>query len=98
MKRSLRSVKKKANFFKEKREKAGLSQLEVAEALGYSSAQFVSNWERDLCQPPLEKLGKLSQLLNLSRSEVIEYFVDETRKNLMLHLANSRTQKKAKGM
>jgi DNA-binding transcriptional regulator YiaG len=34
-------------LIKEKRLAKGLSQKEVAERLGYASAQYVSDWERD---------------------------------------------------
>lgn len=38
-----------SRLLKEKRLASGLSQLEIAKTLGYSSGQFVSNWERGLC-------------------------------------------------
>lgn len=44
---------------------AGLSQLEVARALGLKSGQLVSNWERGVCYPPLESFGELSNLYNV---------------------------------
>jgi len=34
----------------------GLTQREVAAALGYSSAQFVSNFERGIAAPPVRRL------------------------------------------
>ena len=36
-------------YLKSKRTKAQLSQTEVSEALGYTSPQFISNFERGLC-------------------------------------------------
>jgi transcriptional regulator with XRE-family HTH domain len=44
------------NFLKAKREAANITQAEVAEKLGYTSAQFVSNIERGLCAMPLANI------------------------------------------
>lgn len=52
------------------RRRAGLSQATVAEAFGYSSGQFVSNWERGVSLPPLECLPQLVTLLGLSADAV----------------------------
>lgn len=78
-----------AGFFKEARIKAGLTQKEVAYALGYSSAQFVSNWERGKCGVPLETLTKLIAVLNLKRSEVIDLILENEQKSLRRSLAIS---------
>lgn len=54
-----------ALFMRDARIKAGLSQGELAEALGYKSAQFVSNWERGVSSPPLALLRKLATVLGV---------------------------------
>ena len=36
-------------YLRQKRLDSGLSQLDVAQALGYASPQFVSNWEARTC-------------------------------------------------
>lgn len=59
-----------------------MSQGEVAEKLGYSSPQFVSNWERGLACPPLDALSVLIKLYNLNREELIEKILEQTRKEL----------------
>ena len=51
-----------AKFLKEKRVQSGLSQKDVAEKLGYSTSQFISNWERGISHPPLNTLRSLSQI------------------------------------
>ena len=43
-------------YLKEKRVAADLTQKEVAEKIGYSSAQYISNFERGIALPPLSKL------------------------------------------
>lgn len=51
-----------ADYLKTKREATKLSQKQVSEALGYSSAQFISNWERGESTPPIHTIKKLSKL------------------------------------
>ncbi len=60
------------SFLKNAREKAGLTQQEVAQRLSYTSAQFVSNWERGVSSPPLDSLPKISILLKISPRSLIE--------------------------
>jgi transcriptional regulator with XRE-family HTH domain len=67
-----------SGFLREKRIAAGLSQLEVAQKLGYSSPQFVSNWERGLVSPPLETLATLIRLYKLNSHDLIRRLLSET--------------------
>lgn len=60
------------DFLRKRRTQAGLTQSELAELLSYSSAQFISNWERGLCLPPLEVLPKLCDLCDIPHSHLIE--------------------------
>lgn len=53
-------------FLKNKRIKEGITQRELSTDLGYSTCQFVSNWERGLCSPPLEKAKEICVLLNIN--------------------------------
>ena len=46
-------VQRIAVYLKERRVEAGLTQKAVAEHFGYTTGQFVSNWERGLVMPPL---------------------------------------------
>ena len=75
-----------SSYLKEKRMERGLSQLDVAKVLGYSSPQFVSNWERGLVSPPLETVAVLIELYKVPPNEVIEYILKETRTYLEAHL------------
>lgn len=54
-----------ANFLRTHREKAGFSQADVAQKLGYSTPQFVSNWERGISAPPFNALKKLAVLYSI---------------------------------
>lgn len=70
-------------YLKEKREQAGLTQAEVGRSLGYASAhQYVSNWERNLCPPPLDKLYQLVKMYNIPPSEIIQVFLADQERYL----------------
>lgn len=59
-------------YLKKKRELADVSQTELAKKLGYTSPQFVSNWERGLAAPPPEKMKVLVKTLRIPERELIE--------------------------
>ena len=59
-------------FLRERRVKAGLTQWDVAHHLQYSTAQFISNWERGVSLPPLDSLPRLATLFRVPGREVIE--------------------------
>lgn len=72
---------RKKNLFgvkwKEAREKAGLTQAQVAEALGYKSGQFISNVEAGRCRFPGEQLGKIRNLYGLKMSALLDLVMAE---------------------
>jgi transcriptional regulator with XRE-family HTH domain len=82
------------DFLRQKRLDSGLSQLDVAQELGYSSPQFVSNWERGLVSPPLETISVLIDLYKIAPSEVIDRILDETREHLEANLAKRGGKKR----
>jgi len=57
-------------FLSVARTEAKLTQKSVATSLGYSSAQFISNWERGLSQPPA---GVIAKIVDLYRVDVEDY-------------------------
>ena len=59
------------NAFKAMRRKVGLSQRDVASKLGYSTPQFISNWERGVSYPPLGGIKKLAQLYKVVPIEIV---------------------------
>ncbi len=63
------------HFFKEKRENAGMTQLEVAKKLSYTSAQFISNFERGLCSLPVPAIRKLSTIYKANTDAVYKLLV-----------------------
>ena len=69
-------------FLKEYRNKAGLNQLSVAIKLGYSSPQFISNWERGLAMPPLQTMKKLLQIYKIPKKNLIGVLLREIKKSI----------------
>lgn len=58
------------NYLKQCREESGLTQREVSERLGYTTPQFVSNWERSVSSPPLKTLRKLSGIYGVVEDQL----------------------------
>jgi len=73
---------KLSQFLKQKRETIGLTQKEVSDRLGYTTPQFVSNWERGLSSPPLNALAKISDMYKIKPREMIEVVMKEQREVL----------------
>lgn len=71
------------------REKAGLTQREVSDALGYSTPQFISNVERGRCRFPVEKLPKIKRLYKVSADQVINLILSEEKTSLQKILKKS---------
>lgn len=74
------------NQWKLLREKAGLTQRDVSDSLGYSTPQFISNVERGRCRFPVQKLSRIKKLYRLSNEQVIDLFISEEKINLMRFL------------
>jgi transcriptional regulator with XRE-family HTH domain len=66
-----------------RREAKGLTQREVSLKLGYSSAQFVSNFERGIALPPLKKLRVLIKLYDMNVHEVMEMILASEKAKLL---------------
>jgi transcriptional regulator with XRE-family HTH domain len=64
-----------AAFLKEKRKAAGLSQGAVSKKMGYTSPQFVSNWERDLSHPATASLDELAQAYGCEPASFKEEYI-----------------------
>lgn len=67
-----------ADFLQESRLNANLSQRDVADQLGYSTPQFISNWERGVSQPPISSLKKLAELYKISATELFDVVLSTT--------------------
>jgi transcriptional regulator with XRE-family HTH domain len=61
-----------ATYLKEAREKSGRTQKQVSDLLGYSSAQFVSAWERAEREPPMNVIWTLAGLYELTPESLFD--------------------------
>lgn len=69
--------KEVAEFLRESRTSAGLSQVEVSSALGYHSSQFVSNWERGIAAPPMFVVKKLAKLYGIQDEKLFRMILSD---------------------
>lgn len=69
---------KLAQFLKENRTTSGLSQKDVATKLGYSTSQFISNWERGISQPPINTLRTLANMYKVTAEQMFNVLLEET--------------------
>lgn len=67
-----------SKYLKKIRVESGLSQSEVATKLGYSTSQFVSNWERGLSHPPVQSVKVLADLYKVESADVFEALLRAT--------------------
>lgn len=59
-------------FLQAKRIAAKMSQAQVAEALNYTTPQFISNWERGVAMPPKDNLPVLCALYEIKPKALID--------------------------
>jgi transcriptional regulator with XRE-family HTH domain len=85
-------TKSLVTHFKEGRLKSGMSQSEVAKELGYTSAQFISNFERGISKLPLKALAKLIDLYELKTDVVMSLLVSEY-KTVLANTFKAKTRK-----
>jgi len=79
-------INKLAQFLKEKRTQSGLSQKDVATKLGYSTSQFISNWERGISQPPINTLRTLADMYNVAAEQMFNVLLEETMQQVQADL------------
>lgn len=101
VRRYIESTMKKTNvrlpeLLKTSRNNAGLSQKAISEKLGYTSSQFISNWERGVSSPPMDKLVEICSILSIPQEKMIETVMYETELNLLSHMRASNKIKMAK--
>ncbi len=72
------AYKNLGNCLKEARIAQGLSQKEVGDHLGIHP-QYISNYERGLCSPPMYSFDKLMKLLKADREKVVTAMLEDSR-------------------
>lgn len=92
------TANKLTTFLKTSRMKAGLSQADVSNAMGYMTPQFVSNWERGVSQPPISELKNLAKIYMVSEEQLFkvveEVTVEQVRHDLRERFKSSGRRKK----
>lgn len=81
-------------FIRKMRLERGYSQADISMSLGYTSPQFVSDWERGISSPPVKKLIELSQLLGVKSDVLFDLLVTLATEQLVANL--SQEYKKVK--
>jgi len=71
-----------AKRLKAARVAGGFTQDEIAKKLGYTTAQFISNWERGVAFPPLDALAKLIRIYRLDANTVVEMCLEAASERL----------------
>lgn len=63
-------------FLKDARQRAGLSQGQVARIFGFTTPQFISNWENGRSSPPMKHIAKLCRLYPIDAGQFFDLLVD----------------------
>jgi transcriptional regulator with XRE-family HTH domain len=79
------------SFLKNAREKRNVTQSELAKKLGYTTSQFISNWERGLCDPPMDAIPEISQFLGLSKRDVVTAILEQTKLNIESQFSRTKS-------
>jgi len=66
------------------------SQSELSQMLGYKNGQFISNVERALCNIPLKMLPKVSQILEITPTDLKQAMLEDHQQTLENYLNYSQ--------
>lgn len=79
----MKSRGKLSEYLKTKRIATGLTQSEVATRLGYTSPQFISNWERGVASPPAFIIKELAKIYQISADDLFGRLMSEVEASLV---------------
>lgn len=85
-----RIFEKLGKFLKKSRIDAGLTQQEVSEKLGFSTAQYISNWERGMSTPPLQNLHTIVDLYNLDAEHFLKEILEVQKMQMQLQFEHKK--------
>lgn len=74
----MKTGKTLGEYIKAKRIAAGLAQKDVSDKFGYSTPQFISNWERGVSNPPIGDLKKLAAIYGIDAEELFDIILIAT--------------------
>lgn len=77
-----------ATLLREKRIAKKMTQEELGKALGYTSGQVFSNTERFCCSLPEASMKKVSEILDISKEEMIEAIAKDYKTKLSISFDN----------
>ncbi|MBX2988029.1 MAG: helix-turn-helix transcriptional regulator [Bdellovibrionaceae bacterium] len=84
------------SYLKRKRVEMGMAQADVASKLGYTTPQYISNFERGVCQPSLKIAGKLAGLYKLDMKEFFDVIMEQQKSDISeILFKQKRTRRKA---
>lgn len=86
-------VKGVSQYLREKRLESGKTQMEAARYLGHSTAQYISNLERGLCEPSVEMAINLCEFYGGSRKDLYELMIDLYETQLKARFAKGKKAK-----
>lgn len=77
-------------IIKDYRTKAGYTQKDLADKLGYEIPQFISLMENGHSKIPLNILGEIIAILNIPEKKVIEVLLENFEKEARVLISNGR--------
>jgi len=86
-------MSKIASIIKEMREKADMTQAVLAEKLGYSSPQFISNVERGICKFPLERIKDFIKHTKGDAAKIRQAYADDYSTSIGKFFTNGKAKK-----
>jgi len=75
------------SFIRKMRLEKEFSQADLAANLGYTSPQFISDWERGISTPPVKKLHELAILLEVKVDVLFDLLVTLATEQLVENLS-----------
>lgn len=73
-------------YLRAHRLKASVSQRDISDRLGLTSAQFISNIERGKCAAPLSVIGVYAEMCGINKEDVLKMILQETERDFRIHL------------
>lgn len=81
-------------MIKKARLKRNMTQMELAEALGFETPQFVSLMERGLSKAPVEVLGRLVVILGINERAVVKILVNRYTNSVKAEIGKGKSMER----
>lgn len=81
--KTVRHFTELGSYLKAKRLEAGVTQAQISDELGYSSSQFISNFECGISTPPAKKLGVIVRLIKADKMKAIRLMFQGEEKRML---------------